>query len=155
MARPWKVVDLESSENVKPAAVKVLRSMFQQVRSYEQATLKGNDPEALHNMRVALRRLRVLMKLFSDCFPKRKLRNQQELLQTMTGLLGSVREHDLLIEELRSFRTELKSMDTQAIDLLIAREVIQRKKTQAKAAREIRKLGRRNYGDAFERLLSA
>ena len=49
---------------------------MEEMLSYEFETIKGNDPEALHDMRISARRLRAALKIHRQFFPKKPLRRQ-------------------------------------------------------------------------------
>jgi CHAD domain-containing protein len=154
MARLWKTVDFDPIDSTKVAAVKISRTMFQQAMSYEEGTMKGEDIEALHDMRVSIRRLRAVLKIFEGCFEGRRLRKQEKILQTLTKSLGAVREHDVFIAQLQEFRKGLSDSEGRVIDLLIAREATLQHYARKALLKEFRSLRRRNYRSAFEDFLS-
>ncbi len=55
----------------------------------------GTDPESVHRMRVASRRLRSTLPLFSSCFPDRKFRRWVKDLRVITRALGKARDTDV------------------------------------------------------------
>ena len=70
MAKPWKILDLNPDESLKQCLHKIALTRIQETFSYESATVKGEDLEALHDMRVSARRLRAVLRIFRDCFSK-------------------------------------------------------------------------------------
>ena len=46
--------------------------------AFEKDTIKGNDIEALHGMRVASRRLQAILKLFKEGLPKKNYTKQYQ-----------------------------------------------------------------------------
>ncbi len=80
-------------------AYAVLRRQLAVVREKEAGTRLGEDPEDLHDMRVATRRLRAALALFADVLPVRA-RTFREEFGWLGRLLGSVRDLDVQQEGL-------------------------------------------------------
>ncbi len=59
------------------------------------------DPEYLHRMRVASRRLRNAMDLFSGCFPSSALKAWEKEARRLAKVLGEARDADVAIASLR------------------------------------------------------
>jgi len=97
----------------------VLRRHFADALAHEPGTRLGDDPEELHDMRVAVRRLRALMGIFSDVVPVRRVRLQDEL-RWLAGLLGAVRDLDVQIEQTRRWDAEREPGDFGALGALVA-----------------------------------
>ncbi len=75
-------------------AFAVLRRQLAVVRAKEPGTRLGEDPEELHDMRVATRRLRAALSLFEGVLPVRAQAFREEL-GWLAGLLGAVRDLDV------------------------------------------------------------
>jgi CHAD domain-containing protein len=153
MARPWKIVDLDPNENLKTCLHKVALTRFQETFSYEQGTMKGEDTEALHDMRVAARRLRAVLRIFGACFPKKKFKKQDDTLKGVIRCLGSVRESDVFIDLLRKWRAGLTPREGRIIDQLIAREETGRLSSRKQLLSGLRRLQRTNYAGTFQQFL--
>lgn len=153
MARPWKIVDLDPNENLKICLQKIALTRFQETFSYEQGTLKGEDIEALHDMRVAARRLRAILRIFRECFPRKKFLRQNERLKGLIQSLGAVRECDVFIDLLEGKRKALAPREGKIIGQLIAREENSRLSLRKQLVSELRSLQRSNYTDSFHRFL--
>jgi len=153
MARAWKIVDLDPNENLKICLRKIALTRFQETFSYEQGTLKGEGIEALHDMRVASRRLRAILRIFGTCFPKKKFKKQDEKLKILIRSLGAVRESDVFIELLENKRKALKPREGRIIDLLIAREQNARLTFRKRLVSELRSLQRTKYAGSFQQFL--
>ncbi|MCL6437329.1 MAG: CHAD domain-containing protein [Rubrobacteraceae bacterium] len=80
------------------AAFAVLRRHFAEFLSHEGGVRLGEDPEELHDMRVAGRRVRAAIKLFDRALPV-KLRSLERDLGWILGVLGGVRDLDVLLEK--------------------------------------------------------
>ena len=60
-----------ASDNVAEAGRKVLRFHLARMIAREPGTREGSDPEELHGMRVATRRMRAAWRVFGDGVPRR------------------------------------------------------------------------------------
>jgi CHAD domain-containing protein len=153
MAKPWKIVDLDPSQSLKVCLCRIAETRLQEIFSYEDETIEGEDMEALHDMRVSARRLRAVLRIFRECFPKKKFKKQDEQLQALVRCLGSVREQDVFIELLLKYREALGSQEGQIIDLLIAREHTSRLTERRQMMRELRQLRRTGFSESFSQFL--
>ncbi|MDX2171217.1 MAG: CHAD domain-containing protein, partial [Deltaproteobacteria bacterium] len=66
-------------------------------RAAAPATRAGDQPEALHEMRVAMRRLRTALRAFPAALPARQRDALQRELTWLGGELGRVRDFDVLL----------------------------------------------------------
>jgi triphosphatase len=94
--------DLGSTEigpdmNLGELAYAVLRRQLAVLREKEPGTRLGEDPEELHDMRVATRRLRAALDLFAEVLPIRS-RNFRGELGWLAGVLGAVRDLDVQLQ---------------------------------------------------------
>ena len=80
------------------------------------------DIEYIHRMRVATRRLRATLPLFSDCLPKRRAKRWLKQIRTITAALGEARDADVQIEHLQGFRkTHADDQNRPGLDRLLLR----------------------------------
>ena len=149
MAKPWKILDLNPDESLKLCLHKIALTRFQETFSYESGTVKGDDLEVLHDMRVAARRLRAVLRIFRGCFSKKKFKKHKARLQSLIRALGTVREHDVFIALLSQSREALEPADRKVIDLLIAREATARALHRRALVRELRSLAKAKFADSF------
>jgi CHAD domain-containing protein len=153
MAKPWKIVDLDPTESLKVCLRKITETRLQETLSYENRTIKGEDIESLHDMRVSARRLRAVLKIFRDCFPKKRLKKLDERLQGVIRSLGAVRERDVFIEMLVAYRQTLDIQDGKVIDLLLAREQSLRLPLRQHLSRDLKQLHKANFSESFRQFL--
>jgi CHAD domain-containing protein len=93
---------IDPSHTVGEVAFAVLRRQFAKMISHEAGTRMGEDAEELHDMRVASRRLRSAVKLFSGFLPQ-ELVEWEEELKWVARALGEVRDLDVQLEEIEGF----------------------------------------------------
>jgi triphosphatase len=91
--------DISPDSTMGDLAFAVLRRQLAVVRAKEPGTRLGEDPEELHDMRVATRRLRAALSLFEAVLPVRAQAFREEL-GWLGRLLGAVRDLDVQLEGL-------------------------------------------------------
>jgi CHAD domain-containing protein len=110
---------LKATDSSDTALRKIIAAYYKDMTSSEDGTLKGEDPEALHDMRVATRRMRAALRvlgpyLHKDC-PARMKRGLKEVAHS----LGTVRDLDVLITNAQTFRNTLPEDSRPGVDGLI------------------------------------
>jgi triphosphatase len=73
----------------------VCAALHRTMRGYEPGTRVGLDPEQLHKMRVASRRLRTALRVFAPCFSSEDRETLQAEYRWLGRLLGRVRDLDV------------------------------------------------------------
>ena len=91
--------EISESSTMGELAYAVLRRQLAVLRDKEPGTRLGEDPEELHDMRVASRRLRAALALFAEVLPVRAHVFREEL-GWLGGVLGAVRDLDVQQEGL-------------------------------------------------------
>lgn len=91
--------EVEASMSAGQVAFAILRRHFAAMLAHEPGVRLGEDPEDLHDMRVATRRLRATLKLYADFLPKRAARFERDL-KWISGPMGKVRDLDVHLEHL-------------------------------------------------------
>jgi triphosphatase len=91
--------EVDGSMSADEVAFAILRRHFATMLAYEPAVRLGEDPEELHDMRVATRRLRAALKLYKEALPKRAERYERDL-RFFAGALGDARDLDVHLERL-------------------------------------------------------
>jgi CHAD domain-containing protein len=107
-------------ESVTQFAAKVFNELHQAIITQEQGAVKG-DVDAIHDMRVAIRRLRVALSNFSVCFSREDLDRVRRNLEHLADALGGVRDFDVMIAAMELALTTQPPADHQAIKSFIRR----------------------------------
>jgi len=94
---------VEADDTVAVAARKIIGSYLSQLRANDPGTRVGIDPEALHDMRVATRRLRAAVRALGPGIPARSRANLEVELKWLGQLLGSVRDLDVQLERVAHY----------------------------------------------------
>src|SRR5262249_43820748 len=95
-------------------AFRVVREQFALLRSHEAGTRAGDDPEELHDMRVATRRLRAALRCFQDVLPPSATVLNLELGWLASGL-AAVRDLDVQLQRLEGLATTLSEHEQSSL----------------------------------------
>ncbi len=101
-------------------AKRVFAELHQAIITHEQEALTG-DVEAIHDMRVAIRRQRVALSNFAVCLPRKDRQRVRARLEHLSEALGGVRDLDVMIESLEVALSTRPVEDHEAIISLIRR----------------------------------
>jgi CHAD domain-containing protein len=91
----------------------LLRTQLGAILRHDPGTRLGTDPESLHDMRVGVRRARALLRAGRSLIGNDTQMLRAEL-KWLGGVLGAVRDLDVLIDRLRAETAELDDVDRQA-----------------------------------------
>lgn len=94
-----------------------------------------DDLEAVHDIRVASRRLRAAMDVAVDAFPSSWYKPLHRVAKDVTSTLGEVRDRDVLIQSLSEELAQVPPHEQPGIAALIER--VERERTDARAAMTI------------------
>jgi len=93
-------LELTSDDTAEQALASIMRNCLTHVVLNEIAALKGDDPEGIHQMRVALRRLRSALSLFRDLVPADQYDWLAGEVKWLAGELGNARDWDVFLTDL-------------------------------------------------------
>jgi len=121
-AEPTFMLNAEMS--VGQAACAILVLQFDQMIANESGTIRGDDPEALHDMRVATRRLRAAFRDLRKAFENEKIEPLVKDVQWLADFLGKVRDLDVFLEWLNNYAGTVPSAER-----LFVRQIIKHRQT--------------------------
>ncbi|MDX9758205.1 MAG: CHAD domain-containing protein [Bacteroidota bacterium] len=102
------------------AGRKVLRMYFEEFLRREAQPDIDTDPEIVHKMRVATRRLRSTFEIFDGAFEPRSIRKFRKPLRQLGRVLGYVRDLDVLLMHMRGYAATLRTDDAASFAPLLA-----------------------------------
>ncbi len=127
-----KNAGVKADDTLAEAGRKVLRMHLARMLASEAGTRTGEDPEDLHKMRVATRRMRAVWRTFDGAYrPKLQKRYVREL-RSVAGALGTVRDLDVQLESLAAHEARIGSEAAEALRPL--RDEWERRREEARAA---------------------
>ncbi len=108
------------SESVEQLARQVFTDLHQTIIFHESGSLAG-DVKSVHDMRVAVRRLRVALSNFAVCVSREDRKRLRLNLENLADALGGVRDMDVMIVALKTSPTPRPDQEKSAISALIGR----------------------------------
>jgi CHAD domain-containing protein len=110
---------VNASDVLAEAGRKTMRFHFAEMLHLEPGSRQGEDIEALHDMRVATRRLRAAFEVFAQAFEPRALRPFLKGLRATGRALGLVRDLDVFMENARRYLDQLPEDQRQGLSPLL------------------------------------
>ncbi len=146
---------VNEDQSPRAAAAAVLALHFGRMRANEAGTLAGSDPEALHDLRVATRRLRAAFRVFRDVFDENALAAANDDARWVAQTLGTVRDLDVFIEWLRAHAPTAPVLQRAFVQELIARSDAERVERRAGALTALKSERYHGFVQQFKAFLSA
>ena len=115
-----EIPPLAVDDPMSEAGRKVIYLHFTRMLANEAGTRLGEDPEALHDIRVATRRMRAAFVLFGAHFDEKTLKQFGKGLRRAGRTLGAVRDLDVLLEKARAHVATLPPDSAGSLDPLLA-----------------------------------
>ena len=100
---PGRAYDIRAADPWAEAGRKVIRSQLARMLTHVPGVLAGEDPEEVHAMRVAGRRVRAAWRVFGDGFERDARRGYQRDLRLIGARLGAVRDLDVMLQILDGY----------------------------------------------------
>ena len=116
---PMKSPGVQPEDTLAEAGRKVLRFHFAEMLRHEQGTKLGEDIEELHDMRVAVRRMRVAFEIFQDAFTPKTIKKHNKGLRAIGRTLGRVRDLDVFREKADHYLESLPEGKHAGLDPLL------------------------------------
>jgi CHAD domain-containing protein len=117
---PVKTPGILPNDTLAEAGKKVFLVQFAEMLWHESGTRLGEDIEALHDMRVATRRMRAAFDVFEDAFQKKTVNSYLSGLRHTGRLLGSVRDLDVFMEKANRYLDSLTDDTRHGLDPLLS-----------------------------------
>ncbi|MEM8603282.1 MAG: CHAD domain-containing protein [Cyanobacteria bacterium P01_H01_bin.121] len=137
------------------AAQSAIAQQFKQVVRAEPDVLNDTDPEAIHQMRVGLRRLRTSLRVFKTCVDL-PAAAQEKQVKVIAGCLGKVRDLDVLIAALeRRYLSVLPTAEQDDLATVLTKLRKQRHKRFKQAATLLTSSTYSSFKQAYQDWLAA
>jgi CHAD domain-containing protein len=133
-------VELRADQSYREAGQTVVAARAREMFSRAEGVLDTDDPERVHKMRVATRRLRAALEVFGAAFP----RKPAGAALADVKALAECRDCDVLIELLDSLRRDARRAELAAIDQVVSDlrdEQTEANKHLAKALARVEEVG--------------
>lgn len=111
--KKWKIEKLHYSKHLLKISNIILHNRFDNLLTSIEEYFKTKDIEALHDARIALRRVRYNMELFLVCYEKKLFMRLYNKIETLQDLSGLVRDLDVFLENINSLKKENVSVSEE------------------------------------------
>jgi CHAD domain-containing protein/inorganic triphosphatase YgiF len=115
-----KKFTVKPGDSMGEVAHRIFSYQFGQMLSHEKGTRKGENIEELHDMRVAVRRMRAASKVFKTYLDSEQLGPHLKGLRRTQGALGDVRDLDVFREKAKEYLETLPEGHEQDLAPLFA-----------------------------------
>jgi CHAD domain-containing protein len=107
-SKKWEIPGISKRQSVCTAARLILKSRINHLLVTIDNYFKDRNVENLHDIRIALRRVRYNMELFIECFDRRIFLNLYKQVESLQDLSGILRDLDVFKENIHSLAAEDK-----------------------------------------------
>lgn len=142
-----QIVPIEPNDSMAEAGRKALLDDFVKMLHHEPGSRVGEDPEEVHDMRVATRRMRSTFRLLGSYYKPKAIRSYLSDMRRVAQALGAVRDLDVMIVKLRAFQENFEGRDE--LEPVIAVFDQQRAKARKELIRALDKANYRKFVDDF------
>jgi len=104
--KKWKIEKLRYSKHLLKIANMVLSNRLDMPLNYTEDYFRTKEIEPLHDVRIALRRVRYNMELFFVCYDKKMFMRLYNKIERLQDLSGNVRDLDVFLENIGSLKKE-------------------------------------------------
>lgn len=146
-------VPLAYEQRADAGAVAVLRRLTAVIVDNIDGALAGEDPEHLHQLRIAVRRSRTVQRQLKGVFPAAELPGFRSEFRWLQQATGDARDLDVYLEDLDSLRELLPEAMRSDLDPLVPVLVHSRLAAHGEMARALRSLRATELLGDWEELL--
>jgi CHAD domain-containing protein len=114
-----QVAPLPKDARAGDAVRRAIAASVQRLLRNDPGVRIGEDPEAVHQARVATRRLRSDLRTFAPLVDRAWADSLREELRWVAGELGAVRDGQVLLMRLRATAAELVGLDPKPLDAVL------------------------------------
>ncbi len=148
-------VPLAYDQRADAAAAAVLRRLLTVIGENMDGAISGEDPEHLHQLRIAVRRSRTVQRQFTPVFPPDQLPGFRSEFRWLQQATGPARDLDVYLEDLASLRELLPEDMRRDLDPLFPVLAHTRLAARGDMTRALRSVRAANVFEDWDRLLES
>jgi hypothetical protein len=118
MAKPRPVAGIDPSRRMRPNARRILATLIDEVYQYDGLVANPANVTALHDMRIAFKRLRYLLEIFGIAFAE-DLDPYLDQVRQLQDLLGDIHDCDVQIPMLESHLAWLERQEAESVERML------------------------------------
>jgi CHAD domain-containing protein len=155
MAKARRIKGIDCNDVATTGIQQALIQRFDEMCSFREDALDYKDPEGVHSMRVASRRLRSALRSFLPYLNDRALAPVVKQIKTLADTLGKVRDEDVAIEALEDLWSETPKRFSEALQRLIDSRKEIRETARRNLKKEIGKTRLKQLRGEFQRAVTS
>jgi len=155
MDQRFAVDGVDAHSHLRQAAPAILLAKAEPLFELESAASGGADMDAVHDMRVASRRLRESMRLLAPLYPPAAFAQWYKRVRGVTRALGPVRDSDVFIDAFSKLNRSLDAGGRHAVAFLVGYRMGQRERQLELLQRALGSLDLVQSRRSFARLVRA
>ena len=148
-------VPLAYDQRADAAATAVLRRLLDVIGENTEGAISGEDPEHLHQLRIAVRRSRTVQRQLHAVFPPDELPGFRAEFRWLQQATGPARDLDVYLEDLDTLRAMLPEAMRRDLDPLVPVLAHSRMAARAEMTRALRSVRAANLFEDWDRLLES
>lgn len=153
VAKAKKTVESQCDAPAGQMVLQVLRQRLEEMCALRSDALDWSDPEGVHKMRVASRRLRSALADFKPYLRRADLPRKR--LTMIAGALGAVRDEDVALHALENLESKVEGKIAEGIAAIMAERSRRRLQERAALEQAISKSAIAEFQEAFLTRLEA
>jgi CHAD domain-containing protein len=130
----------------------MIETHLEKMLAVAEAVESNEDVEAVHDMRVASRRLRAALSVFGTAFPHGRFARFDADVKAVTTSLGEARDLDVMIETLEALEATVPANERAGIAAFVQEKRQARNRLQKPVVQALRRMEKRDLRGQFERL---
>jgi CHAD domain-containing protein len=154
MAKAKEIEGLDCGTEVAAGLRLALRSRVEEMCGWRAAALDWSDPEGVHDMRVASRRLRSAVRDFSPYLRRRQFRRAKGALKSLAASLGLVRDEDVALMALEKLAADAPPEVAAGVGRFVAERERRRARARARLRRALTEEALRELREDFDEALA-
>src|SRR5215470_7055876 len=149
MAKARRIRGVECNGAATVGMQQALIQRFDEMSDYRADALDWEDPEGVHSMRVASRRLRSALRSFLSHLDERALGPIAKQIKIIADTLGEVRDEDVAIEALEDLSKQTPKRFSSTLERLLNSRKEIRETARRRLKKEIAKTHLKHLRDEF------
>ncbi len=151
MAKAKKIEGLDCKAGAHLGVRRVLLVRLGEMCGFREAALDWSDPEGVHDMRVASRRLRSALRDFMPHLQRRgRFDEARDELKRLADALGEVRDDDVALIELEKLKGDAPAEAVAGLELLVGEREARREKSRASLSEAITEEAVESFRELFQ-----
>jgi len=151
MAKPEQITNVDCDEEAASAIHAVLTTRLGELVALRKKALAANDPDGVHDMRVAARRLRSVLSDFAPYLRKNHMNSSLKEIKAVADALGEVRDQDVAIRALSALAKKAPAYVTKVLNEVVE----ERARIRDQARQGLEKILQKNDLQRFETSFAA